>query len=118
MANYWVLFVMDPYTRRIIGLAVHARSVDRIVLRRMFHQAIEGQHTPKYLSTDHNPLYKFHHWRVNVRMLDITEIKTQPLVPLSHPFVERRPKEKHTGLAGLKRCCESYVYDTHKLRYR
>ena len=44
---------------------------------------------PKYLSSDHDPLYKFHQWQANLRILELTEIKTVPYVPLSHPFVER-----------------------------
>ena len=44
---------------------------------------------PKYLSSDHDPLYKFHPWQANLRILEVTEIKTVPYVPRSHPFVER-----------------------------
>src|SRR5262249_35503628 len=44
---------------------------------------------PKYLSTDHDPLYRFQQWQANLRVLEITEIKTVPYVPLSHPFIER-----------------------------
>jgi hypothetical protein len=44
---------------------------------------------PKYLSSDHDPLYRFHQWQANLRVLGVTEIKTVPFVPLSHPFVER-----------------------------
>ena len=44
---------------------------------------------PKYLSSDHDPLYRFHQWRANLRILDVKDIKTVPYVPLSHPFVER-----------------------------
>jgi hypothetical protein len=44
---------------------------------------------PKYLSSDHDPLYRFHQWQANLRVLEVTEIKTVPYVPLSHPFVER-----------------------------
>ena len=44
---------------------------------------------PKYLSSDHEPLYRFHQWQANLRILDMREIKTVPYVPLSHPFVER-----------------------------
>jgi putative transposase len=43
----------------------------------------------KYLSTDHDPLYRFHQWQANLRVLEVMEIKTVPYVPLSHPFVER-----------------------------
>ena len=51
---------------------------------------IRGQRwLPRYLSSDHDPLYKFHQWQANLRILEVTEIKTVPYVPLSHPFVER-----------------------------
>src|SRR4051794_33926083 len=55
----------------------------------MFQRAIRGHSLPKYLSTDHDPLYRFHQWQANLRVLEITELKTVPHVPLSHPFVER-----------------------------
>ena len=38
-------------------------------------------------SSDHDPLYRFGQWQANLRM-EVTEIKTVPHVPLSHPFVE------------------------------
>ena len=44
---------------------------------------------PKYLSSDNDPLYRFHQWQANLRILEVTEIKSIPYVPLSHPFVER-----------------------------
>jgi len=46
---------------------------------------------PKYLSTDNDddPLYRFHQWQANLRVLGVTEIKTVTYVPISHPFVER-----------------------------
>jgi Integrase core domain len=34
-------------------------------------------------------MYRFHQWPANLRVLEVTEIKTVPYVPLSHPFVER-----------------------------
>src|SRR4051794_35823235 len=85
----WVLVVMDQFTRRIIGFGVHSGIVDGVALCRMFQRAIRGHGLPKYLSTDHDPLYRFHQWQANLRVLEITEIKTVPYVPLSHPFVER-----------------------------
>jgi putative transposase len=60
-----------------------------VALCRMFNRAIRGQSLPKYLSSDHDPLYRFHQWQANLRVLEVTEIKTVPYVPLSHPFVER-----------------------------
>ena len=55
----------------------------------MFHRAIRGQTRPNYLSTDNDPLYRFPQWQANLRVLEVTEIKTVLYVPLSHPFVER-----------------------------
>jgi len=47
------------------------------------------QSAPTYLSSDHDPLFRFHQWQANLRTLDVVAIKTVPYVPLSHPFVER-----------------------------
>jgi integrase-like protein len=55
----------------------------------MFNRATRGQASPTYLSSDHDPLYRFHQWQANLRILDVSEIKTVPYVPLSDPFVER-----------------------------
>lgn len=89
LRTHWVLVVVDQFTRRIIGFGVHAGVVDGAALCRMFLRAIHGQGLPKYLSSDHDPLYRFHQWQANLRILEVVEIKTVPGVPLSHPFVER-----------------------------
>jgi putative transposase len=44
---------------------------------------------PRYLSSDHDPLYRFHQWEANLRILGIMGIKTVPQIPWSHPFIER-----------------------------
>jgi hypothetical protein len=80
---------MDQFTRRIVGFAVHRCVVDGVALCGMFNRAIHAQMRPKYLSSDHDPLYRFHQWQANLRVLDVQEIKTVPFVPLSQPFVER-----------------------------
>ncbi|CAN5875888.1 hypothetical protein BH24ACI4_BH24ACI4_33640 [soil metagenome] len=103
-----VLVVMDQCTRRIVGFGVHRGVVDGVGLCRMFNRAIRGDTSPTYcaasttfagrqiqlsprtyLSSDHDPLYQFHQWQANLRILDVKEIKAVPYVPLSHPFVER-----------------------------
>ena len=90
LRTHWVLVVMDQYTRRIIGFGVHAGTVNGVALCRMFNRAIRWQPwMPKYLSSDHDPLYRFGQWQANLRILEVTEIKIVPYVPLSHPFVER-----------------------------
>src|SRR5262245_50033039 len=89
LRTYWVLVVMDQFTRRIIGFGIHNGIVNGMAMCRMFKQAIRGQNAPKCLSSDHDPLYRFHQWQANLRVLGVTEVKTVPYVPLSHPFVER-----------------------------
>ena len=44
---------------------------------------------PKYVSTDNDPLFRFHRWLANLRILGVGEIKSVPFVPQSPPFVER-----------------------------
>jgi putative transposase len=56
----WVLVVMDQYTRRIVGFGIHAGVVDGPALCRMFNRAIRSCGAPKYLSSDNDPLYRFH----------------------------------------------------------
>jgi putative transposase len=89
LKSHWVLVVMDQFTRRIIGFGIHAGDVDGIALCRLFNMAISTQDAPHYLSSDNDPLFRYHRWWANLRILDIQEIKSVPYVPLSHPFVER-----------------------------
>ena len=83
------MVVMDQLTRRIIGFAVRSGDPDGVAVCRMLNQAIAGKGTPKYSSTDNDPLFLFHQWQANLRVLEVSEIKTVPHVPVSHPFVER-----------------------------
>jgi transposase InsO family protein len=89
LKSYWVLLVMDHFKRRIVGFGVEPADLDGVAVCRMFNQAISGKPLPKHLSTDHDPLFRFHRWRANLRVLEIEEIKTVPFVPCSHPFIER-----------------------------
>lgn len=89
LKSHWVIVVMDQYTRRIIGFAVHAGVLDGPTVCRMFNSIIDGSTNPRYLSSDNDPLFLFHQWNANLRILDVMEVKTVPYAPLSHPFVER-----------------------------
>ena len=80
---------MDQFTRRIIGFGVHAGDVNGVALCRMFNAAISSQGAPRYLSSDNDPLFLYHQWQANLRILGTDEVKTVPYAPLSHPFVER-----------------------------
>jgi putative transposase len=80
---------MDQHTRRIIGFGVQAGPVDGRALCRMFNDAIAGESLPRRLSSDNDPLFRYHQWKATLRILDVEEFKTVPYVPMSHPFVER-----------------------------
>jgi len=87
--THWVLVVMDQFTRRIIDFGVHVGDVDGVALCRMFNTAISTRGVPKYLSSDNDPLYQYHQWQANLRILDVDELKSIPYTPCSHPFIER-----------------------------
>jgi hypothetical protein len=91
---------MDLYTPRIIGFGIQVGIVDGLALCRMFNQAIRGQVIPKYLSSDHDPLYRFHQWQANLRVLGVTEIKTVAYVPLSHLVAGGSDSYQNAGIHG------------------
>jgi putative transposase len=89
LRSYWVLVVMDQFTRRLVGFGVHRGAITAADVCRLFNAAIHERGTPRHLSTDHDPLFEAHRWAANLRILEIDEIKTVPHVPMSHPYVER-----------------------------
>ncbi len=89
LKSHWVMVFMDQFSRRIVGFAAHAGTLDGPTACRLFNRIISGSIAPQYLSSDNDPLFLFRQWSANLRILDVTEIKTVPYVPLSHPFVER-----------------------------
>ena len=89
LKSYWIMVVMDVFTRRIIGFGVAAANLDGPAICRMFNRAIAKQTPSRYLSSDHDPLFRFHRWLANLRVLEVDEIKAIPCMPCSHPFVER-----------------------------
>ena len=87
--SHWAMVVMDQFTRRIIGFGVHAGVVDGPAVCRMFNEATARSRVlPRYLSSDNDPLFEFHRWKANLRVFELTEVKTVPYFPLSHPFIE------------------------------
>jgi putative transposase len=89
LKSYWVMVVMDIFTRRIIGFGVAAANLDGPTVCRMFNRAIARKRLPGHLSSDHDPLFRFQRWLANLRILEVDEIKTIPCTPRSHAFVER-----------------------------
>jgi hypothetical protein len=69
----------------------------------MFNKAISTQCVPRYLSSDNDPLFLYHCWQANLRVHSVKEFKSDPHLPVSHPFAERL-----TGTIAantLTRCC-------------
>ena len=83
------MLVMDQFTRRIVGFAVHSGALDGPAVCRPFDRIVAGTGSPQYLSSDNGPLFRYRQWKANLRILDIAEIKTVPQVPMSQPFIER-----------------------------
>ena len=71
LQSYWVLVVMDQFTRRLVGFGVHRGPVDAPSLCRMCNAAIHGRGAPRHLSTDHDPLFEAHRWTANLGLLEI-----------------------------------------------
>jgi hypothetical protein len=67
---------MDQYTRRIIGFAVHVGDPSGVDVCRMFNEIVSGKQLPKYLSSDNDPLFEFHRWKANLRVLEPLYRKT------------------------------------------
>jgi len=91
LRSQWVLVAIDVFTRRIIGIGIGigGEYIDGQSVCRMFNQAIAGHSPPARISTDHDPLFRFHRWLANLRVIDVEEIKSVPYAPMSHPFIER-----------------------------
>jgi putative transposase len=89
LKSFWVMVVMDVFTRRIIGSGVAAANLDGPAVCRMFNHSIAKQTPPQHLSSDHDPLFRFHRWFANLRVLEVNEIKAIPCTPRSNAFVER-----------------------------
>jgi len=62
LRTHWILVAMDQFTRGIVGFGIQRGIVEGVALCRMFKRAIQRQPLPKYLSTDNDPLYRFHQW--------------------------------------------------------
>jgi len=115
LRSHWAMVVMDVFTRRLIGFGVESGPIDGVSVCRMFSRAIAGQPPSKRVSTDHDPLFRFHRWLANLRVLAIDELKSVPYTPVSHPFVERligtirREYLDRVFFWSAADCCESWT---------
>ena len=89
LKSYSIMVIMDQYSRRIIGFAVHRGDVGGEALCSTFRELVSNIPTPKYMSLDNDPLYRFDRWTPELQSMMINPIYSIPLPPVSHPFVER-----------------------------
>ena len=75
LRTHWVLVLMVQFTRRIIGLAFTAPRGYRGAVPPCSSERFVGT-AAKYLSSDHDPLYRFLRCQANLRVLEVAEIKT------------------------------------------
>jgi len=87
--SYWIMVVVEVFTRRIIGFGAAATELDGAVICRDVHWRDRKADTPQYLCSDHDPLLRFHRWLANLPILKVDEIKAIPCTLRSHTFVER-----------------------------
>ena len=69
LKSHWIMVVMDQFSRKIIGFAVHGGNLSGTDICVMFNGILSKQPLPKYLSSDNDPLFQFHRWRANLRIL-------------------------------------------------
>jgi putative transposase len=79
------MLVMDVFAARFVGFSVELADI----YGARFGERSITPSLPKHVSTDHDPLFRFHRWLANLRVLEIEEIKSVACVPASHPFIER-----------------------------
>jgi putative transposase len=73
LRSHWAMLVMD-----VVGFRVEPGSIVGISACRMFKCACSRQGLPKHVSADNDPLFRFHRWLANLRLLEIEEIKSVP----------------------------------------
>ena len=62
LKSHWVMVVMDQFTRRVIGFAVHAGVLDGPTVCRMFNSIIGGFKSPRYLSSGCGIFIRYRHF--------------------------------------------------------
>jgi putative transposase len=113
LQSYWVMVVMDIFTRRIIGFGVAAANLDGPGVCRMFNRAIARQSMPKYLSSDHDPLFRFPRWLANLRILEIDAFIERLIGTIRREYLDQT---LFWNQGDLERKLESYkvYYNRHR----
>ena len=72
-----------------MGGSLALESVAGLAWNTQFNTAISRQGAPHHLSSDNDPVFRYHRWHANLRIPGAEEIESIPYTPVSHPFVER-----------------------------
>jgi transposase InsO family protein len=116
--SYWILVVMDQWSRRIIGFGIHRGEVDGIAACRMFNHAISATDPPRYLSGDNDPLFRIHRWRANLRFQDIHQTSTAN-EPTTHSSKSTTMVGNNIAVDYFRRqFMRDYQFAMHTLRAR
>jgi hypothetical protein len=97
---------MDVFTRRIIGFGVERADPCGASICRMFNQIIAGKSLPRHLSSDHDPLFRFHRWLANLRMLEVDSPWTRSFwavdpIKLKMRSVLKQPQTVRVGIGRV-----------------
>jgi hypothetical protein len=90
LRSHWVMVVMDVFTRRIIGIGVERADLCGVSVCHLFNQIVAGKSPPRHLSSNHDPLFRFHHWLANLRILEVEEVKSDKIFHDSTLFPQPR----------------------------
>ena len=97
LKSHWVLAVMDQFTRRILGFGIYAGDFDGAAHCRMFNTAILSSGSPKYLSSDNDPLFQHQQWQANLKILVLICIQIRSNRRVIPSITESAPGESGTG---------------------
>ena len=89
LETHRVLLVMAQFTRCNVGVGVYTGDVDGAASCQMLNSAISTSCAPKHISSGNDPLFLYHQWQENLRILGVDVIKGAPYMPVSHPYIER-----------------------------
>jgi putative transposase len=84
LRSFWVMVVMDVYSRKIIGYSIQAKACTGESLCRMLGEILStSANIPKRVVCDNDLLFRYHQWQANFRLSEIAEIKSVPEIPWS-----------------------------------
>jgi putative transposase len=80
LRSFWVMVVMDVYSRKIIGYSIQTKACTGQSVCRMLGETLStSANIPKRVVCDNDPLFRFHQWQANFRLSEIEEIKSFPI---------------------------------------